>query len=68
MENYDILEQNLMKNIQEFSEFIVDNFGITNYYDLVDLMIDLHNFKAKMYKRDKQLTMEILKELESREN
>jgi len=64
MENYEILEQNLMKNIQEFSEFIVDNFGITNYYDLVDLMIDLHNFKAKMYKRDKKLTMEILKEIE----
>ncbi len=65
MENYGILEQNLMKNIQEFSEFVVDNFGITNYYDLVDLMIDLHNFKAKMYKRDKKLTMEILNELGS---
>ena len=65
MEKYEILEQSIMKNIQELSEFIVDNFDITNYYDLVDLMIDLHNFKAKMYKRDKQLTMEILKELET---
>lgn len=65
MEEYETLKNSIYKNIGEFSEFVVDNFGITNYYDLVDLIIDLHNFRAKMYKKDKKLTMLVLKELES---
>ncbi|MBR5303490.1 MAG: hypothetical protein IKU37_01520 [Candidatus Gastranaerophilales bacterium] len=45
MNKYDIIHNSLQKNIQELSEFLVDEFGITNYYDLVDLMIELFNFK-----------------------
>ena len=51
MEEYETLKNSIYKHIGEFSEFVVDNFGITNYYDLVDLIIDLHNFRAKMYKK-----------------
>lgn len=68
MEEYETLKNSIYKNIQEFTEFVVDNFKVTNYYDLVDLMIDLHNFRAKMFKKDRNLAMMILEELEDEEN
>lgn len=68
MEEYDLMEKSLMKNIQEFTEFIVDNLHITNYYDLVDRIIELNNFRARAYKKDKKLTLEIIKELEKENN
>jgi hypothetical protein len=64
MEEYDLMEQSLLKNLQEFVEFVVYDLKITNYYDLVDYIVDLHNFKAKAYKKNKELTLEIIKEIE----
>lgn len=63
MEEYETLKQSIDKNIQEFAEFIVDTFGITNYYDLLDMIIDLHNFRAKVYKQDRILYFKIDKAL-----
>lgn len=63
MEEYETLQQSIDKNIQEFAEFIVDTFGITNYYDLLDMIIDLHNFRAKVYKQDRVLFFKIDKAL-----
>lgn len=63
MEEYETLKRSIDKNIQEFAEFIVDTFGITNYYDLVDMIIDLHNFRAKVYKQDRVLYFKIDKAL-----
>ena len=63
MEEYEMLQQSIYKNMQEFTEFIVDTFGITNYYDLVDMIIDLHNFRAKVYKQDRNLFYKIDKAL-----
>ena len=59
MEEYETLKRSIDKNIQEFAEFIVDTFGITNYYDLVDMIIDLHNFRARVYKQDRDLFFKI---------
>jgi hypothetical protein len=64
MEDYDLMEQSLLKNLQEFVEFCVYDMKITNYYDLVDTIVDLHNFRAKAYKKNKDLTLEIIKEIE----
>ena len=64
MNSYDIMYNSLMKNIQELSEFLVDEFGLTGYYDLVDYIIDLYNFKVGVYKENKELALKIVKELE----
>ena len=64
MNSYDIMYNSLQKNIQELSEFLVDEFGLTGYYDLVDYMIDLHNFKVGVYKENSELALKILKEIE----
>lgn len=37
MEQYEIMEQSIMKNIQELSELCVD-YGITNAYDLMEII------------------------------
>ena len=37
MEKYELMEQSIMKNIQELSELCVD-YGITNAYDLIDVV------------------------------
>ena len=59
MNNYEIMEKSIMKNLQELSEFVVDEFGISNYYDLVDLLVDLYNFKVLVYKRNKELAKKL---------
>lgn len=66
MEEYETLKRSIDKNIQEFAEFIVDTFGITNYYDLLDMIIDLHNFRAKVYKQDRILYFKIDKALKGK--
>ena len=63
MNNYEIMEKSIMKNLQELSEFVVDEFGISNYYDLVDLLVDLYNFKVLVYKRNKELAKKIENDL-----
>lgn len=37
MSDYEIMEQSIMKNIQELSELCVD-YGITNAYDLMEVV------------------------------
>ena len=37
MEQYEIMEQSILKNIQELSELCVD-YGITNAYDLMEVV------------------------------
>ena len=67
MNEYDIMKESIYKNIQELSEFLVDELKVNNYYDLIDTIIYLHNFRAIAYKYDKKLTEKIIKELESEE-
>ena len=64
MERYEKMYNSLSKNIGEFCEFVIEEFDIDNYYDLTDLMIDLHNFRAKTYKHNKDLALKIIDELE----
>lgn len=60
---YELMRQSILKNIQELSEECVDNFRVTNYYDLSELVTDLWNIRAKLYKKNKKLYEEIIKEL-----
>lgn len=63
MNKYEAVKNSILKNLGEFSEFVVD-LGITNFYDLVDYIIDLHNFRVKVYKENKSLATKIMKEIE----
>ncbi len=60
---YELMEQSILKNIQELSEECVDNFHVTNYYELSDLITKLWNIRAKLYKKNKDLYEEIVKEV-----
>ena len=60
---YELMEQSILKNIQELSEEYVDNFHVTNYYELSDLITNLWNIRAKLYKKNKDLYEEIVKEI-----
>lgn len=60
---YELMEQSILKNIQELSEECVDNFHVTNYYELSDLITNLWNIRAKLYKKNKDLYEKIVKEI-----
>ena len=60
---YELMKQSILKNIQELSEECVDNFHVTNYYELSDLITNLWNIRAKLYKKNKDLYEEIVKEM-----
>ena len=60
---YELMDQSISKNIQELTEFCVDNMHVSNYYDLIDLMIELWNIRAKLKKKNNKLFEEIKKEL-----
>lgn len=60
---YELMEQSILKNIQELSEDCVDNFHVSNYYELSDLIVNLWNIRAKLYKKNKKLYEEIAKEI-----
>ena len=49
MENYDLMEQSILKNLQELSELCVDN-NVTNAYDLMDIVVFYNELleKAKL--------------------
>ena len=49
MEEYDLMEPSLMKNLQELSELCVDN-NVTNAYDLMDIVVFYNELleKAKL--------------------
>lgn len=68
MNRYDIMYNSIQKNIQELCEFLVDEFDIVSYYDLIDYITDLYNFKVGVYKENKELALKVLKELESEED
>ena len=45
MDKYELMENSLMKNIQELSEYLVDNLNITNYYELLDILKFVYDVK-----------------------
>ncbi len=47
MKKYDIMYNSILKNIQELCEFLVDDFKVNNYYDLIDKIIFLNNEYVK---------------------
>jgi hypothetical protein len=57
------MNNSILKNIQELSETLVDDFYVNNYYELNDLLYELWNFRAKLYKKDQKLYTEIVNEL-----
>lgn len=64
MDESEIVKTSLLNNIQELSEFLAYDMHINSYYDLVDKLVNLHNFRAKVYKKDKSLYEEIKNEIE----
>lgn len=64
MEKYELMEQSILKNLQELSETCVSDFNVSNYYELVDLLYDLWNVRAILTKKNKELYKEIVAELE----
>lgn len=65
MEQSEIMEQSILKNIQELSEFCVYDFKVNNYYDLVDKIILLNNIVATLERKNYGLYQEIKKEIEN---
>lgn len=64
MKNYEQLHNSLAKNSQELTEFLADTFKVSNYYDLVEEIAKLYNFRAIAFKRNKGEAMAIYKEAE----
>ena len=64
MDNYEVMENSMLKNIQEFCEDIVDQFGVTNYYELIDLIYDLWNFRAITKQLNPKLYKDIKEQIE----
>lgn len=52
MEKYEIMEQSILKNLQELSELCVDN-GINSAYDLIDLIENYMELLKKVKKSGK---------------
>ena len=64
MEDSNVMEQSILKNLQELSEFCVYDFKVNNYYDLVDKIILLNNIVAKLEKENYGLYKQIKEEVE----
>lgn len=62
MEQYEIMEQSIMKNIQELSELCVSN-SITNIYDLMDIVV----FYNELLEKAKLNDGKVMVKLESEE-
>ena len=54
MNRYDIMYNSIQKNIQELTEFLVDDFKVNNYYELIDKIIFLNNVYVKKQKKNKK--------------
>ena len=65
MNESELMQKSIMKNIQEFSEFCAYDFNVSNYYDLLDKIIYLNNMVAKLERKNYGLYKEIKEELES---
>lgn len=61
--DFEKMQNSLLKNFGEFTEFCVSELDVTNYYDLVDTIIDLYNFKVKVHQKDKKLYNQVINEL-----
>jgi hypothetical protein len=64
MDKYEVFENSMLKNMQEFCEDIVDQFGVENYYDLIDLIYDLWNFRAITKQLNPRLYKDIQEQIE----
>jgi hypothetical protein len=64
MDKYEVMENSMLKNIQEFCEDIVDQFGVTNYYELIDLIYDLWNFRVIVQQLNPKLYKDIKEQIE----
>ena len=62
MEQYEIMEQSIFKNVQELSELCVD-YGITNAYDLMEV-VELY---AQMLEKAKKNGGKVLVEMKGGE-
>lgn len=59
------MEQSILKNLQELSEFCEYDFGVNNYYDLIDKIVLLNNIVAKLKRKNYGLYKEIKEKIES---
>ena len=58
------MEQSILKNLQELSEFCVYDLNVNNYYDLIDKITLLNNIVVILKKKDAKLYEKIKNELE----
>lgn len=65
LENTELMEQSILKNLQELAEFCVYDFKVNNYYELIEKIIYFNNMVAKLERKDNKLYKEIKKEIES---
>ena len=61
------MEQSILKNLQELSEFCEYDFGVNNYYDLIDKIVLLNNIVAELERKHYGLYKEIKEKVESEE-
>ena len=64
---YEVMEQSILKNLQELSEFCVSDFKVNNYYELVDKIIHTNNIVALLKEENYGLYKELEKKVESEE-
>ena len=64
---YELMENSILKNIQELSETLVDDFYVNNYYELTDLIYELWNVRAKLCEKNIKLYREIERVLKEEE-
>jgi hypothetical protein len=64
MDKYEVFKNSMLKNMQEFCEDIVDQFGVENYYDLIDLIYDLWNFRSIVQQVRPRLYKDIQEQIE----
>ena len=62
---YDLMEQSILKNLQELSEFCVSDFKVNNYYELVDKIIYINNIVTLLKQENYGLYKELEKKVES---
>ena len=67
MEESELMEKSILKNLQELSEFCVYDFKVNNYYDLVDKIVLLNNIVARLERENYGLYKEIKEQVESEE-
>ena len=59
--------ESILKNLQELSDFCEYDFGVNNYYDLIDKIVLLNNIVAELERKNYGLYKEIKEKVESDE-